>query len=98
MAVNGRRALEKIKDRDYDLILSDLLMPGLDGVGLCQQLERRQPDLLRRMILITGAIEHPDYQDFLARTPVPVLTKPFSLSALHALTRQVLSASRPDVK
>ena len=95
VAVNGRRALEKIKDRAYDLILSDLLMPGLDGVGLCQELERRQPDLLRRMILITGAIE---YQDFLARTPVPVLTKPFSLSALHALTRQVLSASRPDVK
>jgi len=98
VAVNGRRALEKIKDRAYDLILSDLLMPGLDGVGRCQELERRQPDLLRRMILITGAIEHPDYQDFLARTPVPVLTKPFSLSALHALTRQVLSASRPDVK
>src|SRR2546425_9342734 len=98
VAVNGRRALEKIKDRAYDLILSDLLMPGLDGVGFCQELERRQPDLLRRMILITGAIEHPDYQDFLARTPVPVLTKPFSLSALHALTRQVLSASRPDVK
>src|SRR6266536_6215461 len=98
VAVNGQRALEKIRDRAYDLILSDLLMPGLDGLGLYQALERRQPDLLRRMIFITGAIEHPDYQGFLARTPVPVLAKPFSLSALHALTRQVLSASRPDVE
>jgi CheY-like chemotaxis protein len=97
LAVNGQRALEKIKDRVYDLIVSDLRMPELDGVGLCQELERREPDLLRRMIFITGAIEHPDYQGFLAQTQVPVLAKPFSLSALHALTRQVLSASRPDI-
>ena len=98
VAVNGQGALEKIKDQTYDLILSDLRMPELDGVGVCEELERRQPDLLRRMILITGAIEHPDYQSFLAQTPVPVLAKPFSLSALHALTRQVLSASRPDAE
>ena len=50
------------------------------------------------MIFITGAIEHLDYQSFLAQTLVPVLAKPFSLSALHALTRQVLSTSRPDLK
>ena len=98
VAVNGRCTLEKIKHQTYDLILSDLRMPELDGVGLYQELERRQPDLLRRMIFITGAIEHPDYQSFLAQTQVPVLAKPFSLSALHALTRQVLSASRPDVE
>ncbi len=98
MAANGQRALEKINDRAYDLILSDLRMPELDGVGLCQELERRQPDLLQRLIFITGAIEHPDYQRFLAQTPVPVLAKPFSLSALYALTRQVLSASRRDVE
>jgi len=98
LAVNGQRALEKIKNQTYDLILSDLRMPELDGVGLCQELERRQPDLLRRMIFITGAIEHPDYQRFLAQTSVPVLAKPFGLSALYALTRQVLSASRPDVE
>jgi CheY-like chemotaxis protein len=98
MAVNGQRALEKIKDQTYDLILSDLRMPELDGVGLYEELERRQPDLLRRMIFITGAIEHPDYQRFLAQTSVPVLAKPFGLSALYALTRQVLSASRPDVE
>ena len=98
VAVNGQRALEKINDRAYDLILSDLRMPELDGVGLCQELERRRPDLLRRMIFITGAIEHPDYQGFLAQTQVPVLAKPFSLSALHTLTRQVLSTTRPDAE
>ncbi len=98
VAVNGQRALEKIKDRAYDLIFSDLRMPELDGVGLYQELERQRPDLLQRLIFVTGAIEHPDYQRFLAQTSVPVLAKPFGLSALYALTRQVLSASRPDAE
>ncbi len=97
-AINGQRALEKINDRAYDLILSDLRMPELDGVGLCQELERRRPDLLQRLIFITGAIDHPDYLSFLAQTSVPVLAKPFSLAALYALTRLVLSTCRPDVE
>ena len=57
------------------------------------ELERRQPDLLRRLIVITGTSGHPEYEDFLAETHVPFLEKPFSLTALQALTRQVLSAA-----
>jgi len=98
VAGNGRLALEKIEARAYDLILSDLRMPELDGIGLYRELERRQPDLLRRLIVITGTIGHPDYESFLAQTQVPVLEKPFSVLALHALMREVLSACRPAVE
>jgi len=94
LACNGRLALERIEKQAYDLILSDLRMPDLDGVGLYRELERRQPHLLRRLIFITGTGEHPEYEDLLAQTHVPVLAKPFSLPALHALTRQVLSTNR----
>ena len=68
-------------------------MPELDGVGLYRELERRQPDLLRRLIIITGTSWHPDYQVFLEETRVPVLEKPFSLSALQKLASQVLAAA-----
>lgn len=98
IAANGRLALEKIESHSYDLILTDLRMPELDGVGLYRELERRQPDLLRRLIVITGTSGHPDYQSFLAQTQVPVLEKPFSMLVLHALMRQVLSACRPAVE
>lgn len=95
-ACNGLLALEKIDANDYDLILSDLRMPELDGVCLYRELRRRQPGLLRRVIIITGTIGHPEYQTFLAETQVPYLEKPFSLPALQAITRQVLAAaSRP---
>jgi DNA-binding NtrC family response regulator len=98
LACDGRLALEKIEAQDYDLIFSDLRMPELDGVGLYRELERRQPDLLRRLIVITGTSAHPEYESFLAETRVPFLEKPFSLAALEALARQVLSAAQPAVQ
>ena len=95
VAGNGRVALEKIAAQNYDLILSDLRMPELDGLGLYRRLERRHPDLLRRLIVITATAEDLDYQSFLAQTDVPVLEKPFSLLALHAVMHEVLSAGPP---
>lgn len=93
IADNGRLALEKIETQDYDLILSDLRMPELDGVGLYRELKRRRSDLLRRMIVITGTSGHPEYESFLNETRVPFLEKPFGLSALHELVRKVLAAA-----
>ena len=93
LACNGLQALARIEKHRYDLILSDLRMPELDGVGLYRELKRRQPELLRRMIIITGTSGHPEYQAFLSETQLPVLEKPFSLHALQALARQVLAAT-----
>ena len=98
LAFNGRLALEMIQVQKYDLILTDLRMPELDGVGLYRELELRHPDLLRRLIVITGTSGHPEYENFLEKTHVPFLEKPFSLTALQALTRQVLSASQPTLQ
>lgn len=93
MASNGRLALEKIEAKDYDLVLSDLRMPELDGVELYREIERNHPKLLRRVIIITGTSWHPDYQAFLEETRVPVLEKPFSLPALEAIAAEVLAAA-----
>ena len=98
VAGNGRLALEKIEAQRYDLILTDLHMPELDGVGLYLELERRKPDLLRRLIVMTATVGYQHYQRFLAQTQVPVLEKPFSLLALHALTHEVLSTVRLPVQ
>lgn len=95
-APDGLVALERIAGRAYDLILSDLRMPGLDGLGLYRALEQSRPDLARRFLFITGTSEHTDYQGIIGELPVPVLTKPFDMTELQRLAREMLAASVPD--
>jgi|SRR5215468_8300468 len=90
MAVSGREALERIAACPYDLIVSDLWMPELDGVGLFRELARRRPTLLRRMGFVTSMMDSPQYQRFLADTAVPVLHKPFDLAGLHGFVQRLL--------
>jgi CheY-like chemotaxis protein len=92
-APNGIVALERIAGKDYDLILSDLRMPELDGLGLYHELERERPELLRRFVFITGTSEHADYQVFMDDTKVPVLTKPFDMIELQRVARETLTVS-----
>jgi CheY-like chemotaxis protein len=93
-AKNGREALEKIAARSYDLILSDLKMPELDGVGLYHELERRQPSLLQRLAFVSGSTEVPEYASFSERTAVPLLGKPFGVTDLHRLVQRLLQGQR----
>ena len=93
-AASGLLALDRIKEGSYDLILSDLRMPDLDGFALYHELERRRPDLVRRMIFISGTTEHPEHQKSLDEAGVPILSKPFHVEDLRRLAEQSLSASR----
>src|SRR2546428_1491191 len=89
-AKNGREALEKIAARAYDLILSDLRMPELDGVGLYRELERHAPRLLRRLIFLSGTADSAEYVRFLEGTGALVLCKPFDIDSLQRLVRLFL--------
>lgn len=91
-ASDGLVALERIHRHAYDLILSDLRMPGLDGLGFYQELERTRPELTRRFVFITGTSEHTDYAGLIGDLTVPILTKPFNVSALQDLVREGLAA------
>ena len=93
-AKNGREALEKIAGRSYDLILSDLQMPELDGVGLYHELERQQPSLLQRLAFVSGSTEVPEYASFCEQTAVTLLGKPFGVADLHRLVQGLLEGPR----
>jgi CheY-like chemotaxis protein len=93
-AANGREALERIAVHSFDLIMSDLRMPEVDGVALYRELERRQPKLLARLVFMSGSTDLPEYTQFLAATSIPVLSKPFHLDVLRRLIEQSLGAHR----
>jgi CheY-like chemotaxis protein len=92
-ASDGLVALERIGRCGYDLILSDLRMPGLDGLGLYRELEQSRPELVRRFVFITGTSEHTDYAGLLGGLVAPILTKPFDMSALQRVVRETFAAS-----
>jgi CheY-like chemotaxis protein len=83
---DGEAALGKLAVREYDLILSDIRMPDLDGPALFREVERRYPNLLRRFIFLTGDVMSPETSQFLMQTAVPCLNKPFTLE----MVRQVV--------
>jgi DNA-binding NtrC family response regulator len=83
IAINGNAALEQLREGAYDVILSDMRMPGLDGPGLYRELQLQHPALARRFIAYSGDMHHPSVQTFLEQTGVPRMVKPFTLAQVR---------------
>jgi signal transduction histidine kinase/CheY-like chemotaxis protein len=89
-APNGVQALVKLGQGRFDLIVSDIRMPELDGPGLYGEVARRHPELLPRFVFLTGDILSPETSEFLARTGAARLAKPFTAADVRRITRAVL--------
>jgi len=91
-AYNGLAALDKLRDGAYDLIISDLRMPHLDGPGLYREVARHHPQMIRRMIFVTGDTLGPESAEFLRRSAAPTFGKPFEPDDVRRVIDQVLDA------
>lgn len=89
---NGHLALTKLRERSYDLLLSDMRMPEIDGPSLYRTLEHQYPHLLRRVIFLTGDTLNPETKMFLDRSAAPCLTKPCTVTEIRRAIQQVLEA------
>jgi signal transduction histidine kinase/CheY-like chemotaxis protein len=86
-ATTGAAALERLRTRDFEVIFSDVRMPGVDGPALHAALELERPDLARRVIFVTGDTMNPATATLLARTGALVLSKPFALDEIRSVLR-----------
>lgn len=84
-AEDGVAALRLIDQHTYDLVVSDLQMPQVDGPKLYEEVRKRRPDSAPRFVFITGEDEAPGYGRFLVDTKAPVVTKPFKLKEFRQL-------------
>jgi CheY-like chemotaxis protein len=89
-APNGRLALDLIRRRSIDLVISDLRMPELDGQGLYEQLGSLRRALLERFIVVTGSEDGDGTEFFETQTRVRVIRKPFKLADLSEAVLSVL--------
>lgn len=79
-------AMQALDEGGFDLIVSDLRMPGLSGEEFYAFLRRDHPGLLRRVVITSGDMHREETRQFLAQCGCPALQKPYSLPELvHAL-------------
>jgi DNA-binding NtrC family response regulator len=92
-AEDGKVALRKLgraAPGGYEVVISDLRMPRYSGVELHDWLAEHRPDLFAALIITTGDLTSPGLTEFLARTPRPLIEKPFELAVLGQLIEAVL--------
>ncbi|HVL72940.1 MAG TPA: ATP-binding protein [Beijerinckiaceae bacterium] len=92
LAANGLEALEATGARAYDLVISDLRMPGLDGPGLFRRLRAEPVPFAGRILFVTGDTLHHDLEQFLADTGAPVIEKPFEPAEIRHKVAELLAA------
>ena len=83
-------ALEELAARPYDLLLSDVVMPEMEGFELLRRARKQDPGL--RVIILTGYSREHDISEFLLHGADEYLTKPFQVHELVEAVEQVLGA------
>ena len=90
-AGDGIEGLRLTQDSRYDLVITDLRMPGLEVPALYEALRQQYPDDPPRVIFMSANTGIEEYARFLADTGEPALEKPFNLADMRQVVQQVLS-------
>jgi two-component system cell cycle sensor histidine kinase/response regulator CckA len=101
-ALGGLEALRALeRDATFDVILCDLQMPELSGMGVYEAVQKRWPALADRFVFITGGAFSPDAKRFLEESVIAVIQKPFRVEDVLALierkVREASAAALADV-
>jgi response regulator RpfG family c-di-GMP phosphodiesterase len=91
---NASDALERIANDGFDLVLTDLKMPGMDGFELVTQLKELKPDL--PIIMITGYATVETAVQAMRYGVDDYVTKPFNIDELHKVIAGALQSARME--
>jgi len=100
VAQSGAEALELLEQPraddapPFDVILCDLMMPGMTGMELFEVLRREHPLLARRVVFMTGGVSMTRVVEFLESVPNPKFEKPFDVPELRRILHRLVSTAR----
>jgi cyclic di-GMP phosphodiesterase len=98
-ADSAERALGLLEESDFDLVVSDVVMPGLSGLELLEAVRTRRASL--PVVLVTGAGTYDTLSQALTRGAAGLVTKPFAHAELQAAVADALeraSRSREELR
>ncbi|MEO0258441.1 MAG: response regulator [candidate division WOR-3 bacterium] len=95
-ATNGLEALEKIKKKQYDFLVTDIRMPGLSGSELLIETKKIQPDI--KVIVMTAYGSDEVKQDVLTKGAISYLEKPFDFDQILNVIMEKQAAEEETLK
>ena len=90
-AASGDEALRQLAVERFDVVMTDIRMPGLDGMGLYREIERRWPERTAQVIFVSGDTLTSGLREFAEKSGRPVIEKPFLPGEVHRLVGEVVS-------
>lgn len=89
-AANGSEALERVRSSPYDMVFTDLRMPGMDGADFLLRVRQEQPQL--PIVVMTGHTSLGEQDEVWSRAGVEaVLQKPLNLREISEMLRTLLA-------
>jgi CheY-like chemotaxis protein len=92
IALDGQSALEKLRQTDFDVVLCDVMMPGISGLDVYRQVRSENELLARRFVFATGGLFSQELSDSVKRLSNMIVEKPFDPAEL----RRVILAAVPE--
>jgi DNA-binding response OmpR family regulator len=93
-AADGERGIDLARSKAYDLVLLDLMLPGIDGLEVCRRLRSEARTEHVPVIMVTSKSEETDVLVGLSLGADDYVSKPFSIKELLARVKVVLRRSR----
>jgi two-component system NtrC family sensor kinase len=87
---NGIEARKVAEEKDYDICISDIRLPGMTGIELYEHWEATKNPIAKRVIFITGDTMNNYIRDFLEKADRPSVMKPFGPAELMAAVCKAL--------
>nr|NJM01363.1 response regulator [Desulfobacula sp.] len=91
-AESGEAAMTRIEDEAFDLVISDISMPGMDGMELLKKVKPIHPEM--DFIMMTGYASDYSYVDIMEAGASDYMTKPFSMNSALARINRVAREKR----
>jgi CheY-like chemotaxis protein len=92
-APDGTTALARAMAGTYDLVILDVVMPGLDGITVCRKLRANERYAATPLIIVTGRTRHEDMAGAFAAGVSDYIRKPFAVAQVRARVRSWLTRS-----
>ena len=93
-AGSGREALDRMAAERYDVILTDIRMPDLDGRALYAEIEGRWPGLAQRVVFVTGDTLTSALREFVSESGRPVIEKPFLPGEVRRVVAELVTTGK----